>query len=87
MDNNGTHLTELSELKTRKLIEQFQTHSKFSVNVRLKHTKRVLKRKKDRKRQQNQSTDDSLDQAPHWSLWEGSGVLWGDRNDICTKTD
>ena len=43
MDNNGTYLTELSELKTAKLTEQWQTHNKLSVNVRLKNTKLGLK--------------------------------------------
>lgn len=42
MDNNGTYLIELSELKTAKLMEQWQTHNKLSVNVRLKNTKLVL---------------------------------------------
>ena len=32
MDNNGTYLTELSELKTGKLMEQWQTHNKLSVH-------------------------------------------------------
>ena len=31
MDDNGTYLTELSELKTGKLMEQWQTHNKLSV--------------------------------------------------------
>lgn len=42
MDNNGTYLRELSELKTGKLTGQCQTHSKLSVNVRLKHTDLIL---------------------------------------------
>lgn len=43
MDINGTYLTELSELKTGNLMEQYQSHSKLSVNMRPKHTKPVFK--------------------------------------------